>query len=69
MGDRPLESLVSDDVEIECPPWRYRTVVRLARAVIKLWPERLLRTLGRSEELHVGARLVRRASSIHACVR
>lgn len=59
MGEKPLEELVGDNVQIQCPPWRYRAVVRLARAVIRLWPENLLCKVGRSEELRVSARLAR----------
>ncbi|MHC4944219.1 MAG: class I SAM-dependent methyltransferase [Planctomycetota bacterium] len=55
MGDRPLHDLIADDVNIQCPPWRFRAVFRLARAIIRIWPERFLGLLGRSEELSVFA--------------
>ncbi|MFH2001659.1 MAG: class I SAM-dependent methyltransferase [Planctomycetota bacterium] len=55
LGNRPLEELVTDDVKIQCPPWKYRAVLRLARAILLIWPERLLSQIGRSEELRVTA--------------
>jgi SAM-dependent methyltransferase len=56
MGDRPLEELITEDVRVDCPPWRYRTLLRFARMLLALWPERLLCALGRSDELRVTAR-------------
>lgn len=55
MGDRPMEELVSDNVQIQCPIWRFKAIHGLARIIIRLWPERLLTRVGRSEELRVTA--------------
>jgi len=56
MGERPLEELVGDDVQIGAAPWRFRLVLRISRAILWLWPERLLASIGRGEELRVTAR-------------
>ncbi|MBU0754731.1 MAG: class I SAM-dependent methyltransferase [Planctomycetes bacterium] len=55
MGANPLETLVGDDVKINCPTWRFRTVFRLARILLKLWPENFLARVGKSEEVRVTA--------------
>ncbi len=57
MGERPLDQLLTDDVEISCPPWRFGLVDKLTRAFLKVWPERLFCLIGLGEELRVTAAL------------
>lgn len=56
MGYRELESLVGDDIQLDCPPWRFQALLRGIRLTLALWPDRLLGWLGRSDELRVTAR-------------
>lgn len=58
MGDRPLEELVTDNVQVQVAPWRFRLVLRIARAILWAWPEEWFARRGRGEELRVTARLV-----------
>jgi SAM-dependent methyltransferase len=57
MGERQLDELLTDNVEVSCPPWRLRLVDRLTRLFLKVWPERLFCMIGRGEELRVTAKL------------
>jgi SAM-dependent methyltransferase len=56
LGDRRLDTLLGDHVQVACPPWRLRAVDRLARVLLRAWPERLFGWLGLGEELRVTAR-------------
>jgi hypothetical protein len=56
MDARPLGELLTDNVELACPPWRFRAVVGTARAALRAWPEGFLARFGWGEELRVTAR-------------
>jgi SAM-dependent methyltransferase len=56
MGGRRLAELLTDDVRIDCPPWRFRLVLRVTRAFLAAWPERLLGACGLGEEVRATAR-------------
>lgn len=56
MGPRRLGELLTDNVQLTCPSWRFRLVVQLARASLKAWPEGFFSHLGWGEELRVTAR-------------
>lgn len=59
IGQRPLETLLGDHVQLDCPPWRFRMVDRLCRVLLRLWPDRASCWFGMGEELRVTARKVR----------
>lgn len=56
LGPRRVGELLTDNVRIDCPTWRFRLVIVTARACLKAWPEGLFGALGFGEELRVTAR-------------
>lgn len=56
MGPRPLTELLTDNVRVDCPPWRFQLVLKATRALLAAWPERFFSRLGRGEELRATAR-------------
>jgi SAM-dependent methyltransferase len=56
LGQHPLAELIGNDLQLPCPPWRFRLVVRAAHALLNLWPESLCVRLGRGQELRGVAR-------------
>lgn len=56
MDERRLGELLTDNVQVSCPSWRLRFVVRAARACLKAWPEGLFSAFGWGEELRATAR-------------
>ncbi len=55
LGERPLESLIGDDLRLDCPPWRFRAALALTHGLLGVWPERLFGRLGWGEELSLDA--------------
>ena len=56
MGDHPLAQLIGDDLQLPCPPWRLRVVMKAAHALLRMWPEGLCVRMGRGQELRGVAR-------------
>jgi SAM-dependent methyltransferase len=56
LNGRTLDQLLANDVQIACPPWRLRALIRFAHGLLWLWPEGLFCTLGRGQELRGVAR-------------
>ncbi len=52
LGNRRLDSLLTDNVQVDCSPWRLRLVIRTARAFLKAWPEWLFSKVIRIAEIH-----------------
>ncbi len=59
LGEQPLEVLLTEGLQLQCPTWRFRMVLRFARWTLALWPDRLSCFLGRADELRVTAQLKR----------
>jgi SAM-dependent methyltransferase len=55
-GERPLEQLLTDDVQLACPVWRFRFALFTAHAILALWPARAFAALGIGQELRGFAR-------------
>lgn len=56
LGERPLEGLLTDNLQLPVATWRLRTTLALAHTLLALWPERTLGRLGLGEELRATAR-------------
>ncbi len=57
LGDRRLDVLLGNDLQLACPMWRLRAVVATVRLLLRCWPERLFCWLGWAEELRATARV------------
>ncbi|MBI1380680.1 MAG: methyltransferase domain-containing protein [Planctomycetaceae bacterium] len=56
LGERPLESLLTDNLQLSVATWRLRATMALAHTLLALWPERALGRVGLGEELRATAR-------------
>ena len=68
LDQRPLETLLGDNIQLRCATWRFRLVDRLCRILLRAWPDRPSCWFGLGEELRVTARKIAPAKEVHQAV-